>query len=278
MPPNTTLTSRTASRGSPIGFSLRELCLHHFVTPGCCIARRDHANAFAGQNDAGYLIPSTTRATFPPAFDFLFSFFGDCGATPPKCSFDVPYHRDEARSNIVAQTIFRETECGRATIECVRPGSVIEFQRDADGVRYRPAIRRPKSRSRAWPRFAGAFDAVAHPRPAAAVMFAQFAQQFGAFVVRQRPDIGAAHRGCCDRDAGADVELHAERQSAAALAEIDHAEAVAGADRDRAAGLAHDFFAIRLRTNAERRGWQARHNRATWLQARADTSRSAEPV
>ena len=93
-------------------------------------------------------------------------------------------------------------------------------------------------------RFAGAFDAVAHPRPAVAVMLAQFAQQGGALVVRQRPDIGPAHRGGCNRYSGADVELNAEREAVTALAEIDHAEAVAAADRDRAAGLAHDFLAV----------------------------------
>ena len=68
-------------------------------------------------------------------------------------------------------------------------------------------------------------------------MFAQFAQQGGALVVRQRPDIGASHRRGRDRNPRADVELNAERQPVAALAEIDHAVTVAAADRDRAAGL-----------------------------------------
>src|SRR5258708_34833026 len=96
-------------------------------------------------------------------------------------------------------------------------------------------------------RLAGAFDAVAQLEPAAAVMFAELAQQSGAFVGRQRPDIGPAHRCGCNRDARADVKLNAERQPVTALTEIDHAVTVASADRDRAAGLAHDLLAERLR-------------------------------
>src|SRR4029078_8086104 len=91
---------------------------------------------------------------------------------------------------------------------------------------------------------AGALDAVAHPRPAAAVMLAQFAQQAGAILLRQRPDIGAAHRGGRDWYSRTDVELDAERQPVTALAEIDHAVTVAPAHRHRAAGLAHHLFAI----------------------------------
>src|ERR1700736_6232137 len=84
-------------------------------------------------------------------------------------------------------------------------------------------------------RLAGAFDAIAHPGPAAAVLLVQLAQQRGALVVRQRPDIGPSHRGGCNRDPRTYVELNAERH-AAALAEVDHAGAVAAADGDRAAG------------------------------------------
>src|SRR6266436_9748420 len=86
-------------------------------------------------------------------------------------------------------------------------------------------------------RFAGAFDAIAHPRPAAAVMLAQFAQQCAALFVRQRPNIGASHRGGSNRDSRTDVQLNTQRLTAA-LAEVNHAGAVAAADGDRAAGLA----------------------------------------
>ena len=65
--------------------SLRELCLHHLAPPTSSSGGSGHANCFAGRNDEGYLIPSTTRATFPPAFNFLFSFF-DCGAAPPSAA------------------------------------------------------------------------------------------------------------------------------------------------------------------------------------------------
>ena len=89
MPPNTTLTSRTASRGA---LSLRELCLRHLVPPALIMEREDRAKIFAG-HDEGYLIPSATRATFPPAFSFLFSSFFDCGPrrpAPPRCSLPSP--------------------------------------------------------------------------------------------------------------------------------------------------------------------------------------------
>ena len=43
----------------------------------------DHANGSAARNDDGYLIPSTTRATFPPVSIFCFLAFFDCGAAPP---------------------------------------------------------------------------------------------------------------------------------------------------------------------------------------------------
>ena len=37
-------------------------------------------------DDARYLIPSTTRATFPPALNFLLSSFFDCGEAPPSAA------------------------------------------------------------------------------------------------------------------------------------------------------------------------------------------------
>src|SRR5664280_616918 len=77
---------------------------------------------------------------------------------------------------------------------------------------------------------AGAFDALAQPGPAAAVVLAQFAQQCRTLVVRQRPDIGPSHRGGCNRDPRTDVQLNAQRH-AATLSEVDHAGAVAAADR-----------------------------------------------
>src|SRR5215469_11273803 len=86
--------------------------------------------------------------------------------------------------------------------------------------------------------FAGTFQAVAHLGPAAAVMFAQLAQQGGTLLGRQRPEISASHCRGRDRHARADVELDAEREPVPALAEIDHAVAVAAADRYRATGLA----------------------------------------
>src|SRR5215475_8316455 len=79
--------------------------------------------------------------------------------------------------------------------------------------------------------FTGTLDAVAQFGPAAAVMFAQVTQQGGPFVGRERPEIGPAHGCGRDRDTGTDVELDAERLSVTALAEIDHAVAVAPADR-----------------------------------------------
>src|ERR1700760_1382665 len=99
--------------------------------------------------------------------------------------------------------------------------------------------------------FAGTFQAFAHLGPAAAVMFAQVAQESGTVLRRERPEIGAPHRRRRDWNTRADVELDAERESVPALAEIDHAVAVAAADRHRAAGLAHHFLAERLRQKPE---------------------------
>src|SRR6516162_8967138 len=100
---------------------------------------------------------------------------------------------------------------------------------------------------------AGAFDAVAQPPPAAAIMLAQLAQQDGTLFLWQRPDIGPPHRGGCNWYARTDVELDAQGQSVPALAEVDHAGAVAPADRNRPAGLEHQFFAKLLgqMTNAQ---------------------------
>src|ERR1700724_2203172 len=83
MPPNTTLTSRTASRGEfPCASCACVISFRPNNPPGW----NDRANLSAGHNDEGYLIPSTTRATFPPAFNFLLSSFFDCGAAPPSAA------------------------------------------------------------------------------------------------------------------------------------------------------------------------------------------------
>jgi hypothetical protein len=114
-----------------------------------------------------------------------------------------------------------------------------------------------------------AFDAVAQLRPAAAIVIAELAHQGGTVVARQCPEIGATHRGRGHRYPRTDVELNAERQSVTALAEIDHAETVAPADRDRAAGRAHHLFTIRFRQMADaeigKRGIAERHGRRRQL-------------
>ncbi|MGY4367570.1 hypothetical protein ACVW1A_003635 [Bradyrhizobium sp. LB1.3] len=164
----------------------------------------------------------------------------------PERRFDVPYHRKQTRSNVVDQTLFREAECGRAAIECVGTGSVIELERDAGGADVVMPVADRSRKTVLCDCFAGTFQSVAHLGPAAAVMLAQIAQQFGTLVVVQRPEIGAAHRGGCNRHAGADVKLNADRLAAAALPEIDHALAVAATDRDGSAGRAHHFLAERF--------------------------------
>ena len=104
---------------------LRELCLRH-VAPPMLMGRDRRSEASAGRDDEGYLIPSATRATFPPDLTFLISCFFDCRRRcAPEGCLDVPYHRHETRSNIVAQPIFREAECRRATVKRIRTGSVI---------------------------------------------------------------------------------------------------------------------------------------------------------
>jgi len=107
------------------------------------------------------------------------------------------------------------------------------FSAHADGIgrgegKYRGALHH----------FARAFDAVAHPRPAGAVVFAKLAQQRGTLLVRQRPDIGPSHRGGRNRYPRTDVELNAECETIPALTDIDHAETIAGADRHRHLPLA----------------------------------------
>src|SRR3954451_3846885 len=100
MPPNTTLTSRTASKG-----------YRPCANCACVISSRPHrllrgsdlANCFAGHDDEGYLIPSTTRATFPPDFNFLFSAFLFAAWRRPKllrCSLPSP--RDEVQYRCAA--------------------------------------------------------------------------------------------------------------------------------------------------------------------------------
>src|SRR5580704_13311710 len=90
--------------------------------------------------------------------------------------FDVPYHRHQARSNIVAQPVFREAECGRAAVKGVRTGAVIERERDADGMHVVLPLARRNREAELRGRFAGALDAVADSRPAAAVVLAKLAQ------------------------------------------------------------------------------------------------------
>src|SRR6202790_5263944 len=79
MPPNTTLTSQTASRGYCPCASWPFVIL---FGPSR-LDRNDRAKPFAGHHDEGYLIPSTTRATFPPALNFLLSSFFYFVAAPP---------------------------------------------------------------------------------------------------------------------------------------------------------------------------------------------------
>src|SRR6266436_6198924 len=84
MPPNTTLTSRTASRGSCPGASCA--CVI-WSRPARAWGRTSRPALFAGRDDEDYLIPSATRTTLPPDFTFLLvsfllvSFFdcADCG-------------------------------------------------------------------------------------------------------------------------------------------------------------------------------------------------------
>ena len=84
--------------------------------------------------DEGYLIPSTTRATLPPAFNFLFSAFFDCGAAPPSAASMFLTIATRRGPISLHQAVFREAECGRAAIEGIGTGSVVQLQRDADGM------------------------------------------------------------------------------------------------------------------------------------------------
>src|ERR1700693_1589667 len=83
MPPNTTLTSQTASRGDVPGAGW--VCV---ISPRTnhSLRRNDHAHLLPDHNGEGYRIPSTTRATFSPAFNFLLGSFFDCGAIPPSAA------------------------------------------------------------------------------------------------------------------------------------------------------------------------------------------------
>ncbi len=113
--------------------------------------------------------------------------------------------------------------------------------------------------------FAGAFDAVADLRPAAAALLLELAQQrWRAPPSGSRP---ADRRGPSPMVA---IGMREPTSSctptvrlAAALSEIDHAEAVARADGDRAAGFAHQLIAIGLRQMAHahigQRGIAERH-------------------
>src|SRR4029434_5108612 len=122
--------------------------------------------------------------------------------------------------------IFREAECGRAAIEGIGPCSVIQLQGNADRVYIVLPLTHNSREAMARRHFPGALGAIAHFRPAAAVMFAQFAQQGGPLFRRQRTYIRATHRRGCTRYPRTDVELHAERQPVTALPEIDHTETV----------------------------------------------------
>src|SRR6266581_7055484 len=77
MPPNTTLTSRTASRGSRPCASCA--CVI-WSRPTRAWGRMNRTILFVGHDDEDYLIPSATRATFPPDFAFLLVSFFDCAA------------------------------------------------------------------------------------------------------------------------------------------------------------------------------------------------------
>ena len=70
MPPNTTLTSRTASSGAaePAGRCASCACII-----GSGLWPHGPAEPVRDRQDEGYLIPSTTRATFPPGFNRLVS-------------------------------------------------------------------------------------------------------------------------------------------------------------------------------------------------------------
>src|SRR5258708_7659442 len=90
--------------------------------------------------------------------------------------FDVPYHRHEARSNIVAQPFFRKTECRSAAIKGIGTGSVIKLKCHADRVDVVMPLAGRDGKTELCNRFAGAFDTVAQLPPAVAVMLAQLAQ------------------------------------------------------------------------------------------------------
>src|ERR1700722_13246317 len=84
MPPNTTLTSRTASSGYA---SCASCACVIWSGPDRRLGPRDPrdpADLAARHDDEGYLIPSTTRATFPPALNFLLSAFFDCVVVAPR--------------------------------------------------------------------------------------------------------------------------------------------------------------------------------------------------
>src|SRR5258708_20939864 len=88
IPPNTTLTSQTASRGDDPCASWG--CV---ISPrtGRSFGRNDEAS-LVDRDGNGYQIPSTTRANFPPAFNFLLSCFFDCVAVQPSAfSMFLPF-------------------------------------------------------------------------------------------------------------------------------------------------------------------------------------------
>jgi len=120
---------------------------------------------------------------------------------------------------------------------------------------------------------AGAFDAVAHPRPAAAVVLAHSLTMRRARW-RQRPDIMRAHRGGCNRNPRTDVQLTPSVMPRL-WPKLDHAGAVAAptatARRSRASLLAKG--SDKCRTRGRKGGIPERHG----LRAPTDISRTVEP-
>src|SRR3954454_3140508 len=103
----------------------------------------------------------------------------------PKCRFDVSYHRKQTRSNVVDQALFREAECGRAAVEGIGPGSVVQLESDAGGADIVMPVANRNRETMLRDGLAGTLQPVAHLGPAAAVMFAQDTRQFGAILVAE---------------------------------------------------------------------------------------------
>jgi hypothetical protein len=78
-------------------------------------------------------------------------------------------------------------------------------------------------------------DAVADLRPGDLVQFADAVHQLVALAVGGGGEVGAAHGGGGERDARTDVEADGDGRLAAAVFDVDHAQAVARAERHRRA-------------------------------------------